>query len=86
MTMLLSVFFSVLRFPRLERRFGLVLLATLGTAMLPLTWEDQKAAWFIMAALIGMSSLQVSGPSRTVRQPMLRRTVPAGRPPAAARP
>jgi O-antigen ligase len=86
MTMLLSVFFSVLRFPRLERRFGLVLLATLGTAMLPLTWEDQKAAWFIMAALIGMSSLQVSGPSGAVRQPLLRRTVPVGRPPVAARP
>jgi O-antigen ligase len=86
MTMLLSVFFAVLRFPRLERRFGLVLLATLGTAMLPLTWEDQKAAWFIMAALIGMSSLHLSGPSRTVRQPLLRRSVPVGRPPAAARP
>jgi O-antigen ligase len=86
MTMLLSVFFSVLRFPRLERRFGLVLLATLGTAMLPLTWEHQKAVWFIMAALIGMSSLQVSGPSGAVRQPLLRRTVPVGRPPMAARP
>jgi O-antigen ligase len=86
MTMLLSVFFSVLRFPRLERRFGLVLLATLGTAMLPLTWEDQKAVWFIMAALIGMSSLQVSGPSGAVRQPLGRRTIPAGRPPVAARP
>jgi O-antigen ligase len=86
MTMLISVFFAVLRFPRLERRFGLVLMATLGTAMLPLTWEHQKAVWFIMAALIGMSAMQASGPSGVVRQPMLRRTVPAGRPPVTARP
>ena len=85
MTMLLSVFFSVLRFPRLERRFGLVLLATLGTAMLPLTWEHQKAVWFIMAALIGMSSMQVTGPGGAVRQPLLRRTAPVGRPPVAVR-
>jgi O-antigen ligase len=86
MTMLLSVFLSVLRFPPLERRFGLVLLATLGTTMLPLTWEDQKAVWFIMAALIGMSALSLSGPVGVVHPPPLRRTVPVGRPPVAARP
>jgi O-antigen ligase len=85
MTMFLSVFLSVLRFPRLERRFGLVLLATLGTTMLPLTWEDQKAVWFIIAALIGMSSLHLSGPVGAVHPPPLRRTVPAGSPPMAAR-
>jgi O-antigen ligase len=85
MMMLLSVFFSILHLPRLERRFGLVLLATLGTAMLPLTWEDQKAVWFIMAALIGMSTLQVSGPRGAVRQPLPRRSVPVGRLPVAAR-
>jgi len=86
LTMLFSVFSSILRLPRLERRFGLVLLATLVTAMLPLTWEDQKATWFIMAALIGMSALYVSGPRAAVRRPLLRRTVPAGRLPVAARP
>ena len=79
LTMLFSVFSSILRLPRLERRFGLVLLATLVTAMLPLTWEDQKATWFIMAAaLIGMSALHVSGPRGAVRQPLVRRTAPAG--------
>jgi O-antigen ligase len=86
MTMLLSVFYYVLHFPPLERRFGLVLLMTLGTAMLPLTWEHEKVAWFVMAALVGMSSMQVSGPSGATRQPLLRRTVPVGRPPVAARP
>jgi hypothetical protein len=86
MTMLLSVFCYVLHFPPLERRFGLVLLMTLGTAMLPLTWEHEKVVWFVMAALVGMSSLQVSVPSGAARQPLLRRTVPVGRPPVAARP
>jgi O-antigen ligase len=86
LTMLLSVFFSVLRFPRLERRFGLVLMATLGVAMLPLTWEDQKAVWFIMAALIGMSSLQFVGATVAVSPPPTRRAVPAGRVRVAAGP
>ena len=84
-TMLFSVFVSVLRFPRLERRFALVLFATLITAMLPLTWEDQKAVWFIMAVLIAMSSLQQGGPVGAVYPRPIRRTVPAGRPPTAAR-
>lgn len=86
LAMMLSVFYYVLHFPSLERRFGLVLLMTLGTAMLPLTWEHEKVAWFVMAALAGMSSLQVGGPSGAARQPLLRRTVPVGRPPVAARP
>jgi O-antigen ligase len=52
-TMLLTAFRAVLKLPLLERRFALVLLATLGVAMLPLTWEDSKSAWFILAALVG---------------------------------
>jgi hypothetical protein len=73
--MLLSVFSSVLHLPRLERRFGLVLLATLGTAMLPLTWEDEKAVWIVMAALIGMSVTHVARPGEATR-----RLVPSGGP------
>jgi hypothetical protein len=53
--MLVTVFLAVLRLPHLERRFGLVLFATMCIAMLPLTWEDVKAVWFTMAALIGMA-------------------------------
>jgi O-antigen ligase/polysaccharide polymerase Wzy-like membrane protein len=86
MTMLLSVFYYILHFPPFERRFGLVLLMTLGTAMLPLTWEHEKVAWFVMAALVGISSMQASGPSGTARQPLLRRTAALGMPPVAARP
>ena len=85
LVMFLSVFFSVLHLPRIERRFGLVLLATLGTAMLPLTWEDQKDVWVILAVLIGMSALQVSRPSGAVRQPTPRRAAPMGSPSVAAR-
>lgn len=85
MAMLLSVFFSVRRLTGIERRFGLVLLATLGTAMLPLTWEDQKDVWFIMAALVGMSAAQISRPSGTVRQPLPRRAIPIRSPSVAAR-
>jgi O-antigen ligase len=69
MTMLLSVYTSVLHLPRLERRFGLVLLATLGITMLPLTWEDKKPVWFVMAAVIGMSTLRISRPVEAVGQP-----------------
>jgi O-antigen ligase len=65
MTMLFSVVSAVRHLPRLERRFGLVLLTTLGTAMLPLTWEDQKQVWFITAVMIGMASL-VRRPSASV--------------------
>jgi O-antigen ligase len=54
-TMFIAVFSSVRKLPSLERRFALVLLATLGMAMSPLTWEDRKPVWFILAALIGLS-------------------------------
>jgi len=54
-SMLLAVFRTVLDLPSLERRFALVLFATLNTALLPLTWEDEKAAWFVMSILLGMS-------------------------------
>lgn len=53
--MWLSVFRAVLHLPRLDRRFALVLLATLAVVMLPLAWEDQKAVWFILAALVGLA-------------------------------
>ena len=46
---------SVLRLPLLQRRFGLSLMATLGVALLPLTWEDRKPVWIILALLFGLS-------------------------------
>jgi O-antigen ligase len=54
--MFASVFWTILRLPRLERRFALVLLGTVCFAMLPLTWEDQKQVWFVLAALVGLAA------------------------------
>jgi O-antigen ligase len=53
--MLLSIFRALWRLPRLERRFALVEFCALGLAMAPLTWEDSKAAWFVMAVLMGLA-------------------------------
>jgi O-antigen ligase len=53
--MLLSVLRAVLRLPRLERRYALVQYCALGLAMTPLTWEDSKVAWFMMAVLMGLA-------------------------------
>lgn len=55
-TMIASVFFSILRLPNPERRFALILMATLTMAMLPLSWEDQKQVWFVTAWLVGFST------------------------------
>jgi hypothetical protein len=85
LSMLATVFFAILYLPRLERRFALVLLAALCVAMLPLTWEDQKPAWFSLAALIGLASARMGGVSRAARQPTLRRAAPVASPPVAAR-
>lgn len=83
LTMLLSVLASILPWPRLERRFGLVLLATLGAAMMPLTWEDQKSAWFVMAALIGLTPGTIRYARAAVRQAVVRPPAPVGRAPVA---
>lgn len=53
--MIVVVFFTVLDLPTLERRFALVLLGTLIVAMLPLTWEDTKQVWLVLALLLGMA-------------------------------
>lgn len=74
-TMFVSVFLALLQLPFLERRFALVLFATLAAAMLPLTWEDSKPVWFILAALLGLSQAHVMmGDSR--RRAEARRAVP----------
>jgi O-antigen ligase len=56
--MFLSVYLAILRLPHFPRRFALVLFATLLTAMLPLTWEDEKEAWLVPAILFAMASVQ----------------------------
>lgn len=68
LAMFLAVFRAVVTLPPLERRFGLVLLATLLMTMLPLTWEDSKPVWFILAALLGFANTQVFSRRRVVLQ------------------
>jgi O-antigen ligase len=77
--MLVAVFVAVLDLPPLERRFALVLFAALGTAMLPLTWEDRKVVWFILAALLGLSKAPPAWHAAGERQPFADRAVPTVR-------
>jgi O-antigen ligase len=79
MTMLASVFVAVMKLATLERRFGLVLLATLGVAMLPLTWEDRRAVWVILAMLLGFSQAVI------VQTGIVRQPAPSPAAPVAAR-
>lgn len=69
LSMIGMVFLDAFRLPRIERRFALVLLATLFVAMLPLTWEDEKPVWLLMAALVGLSHAEARRAARAVRQP-----------------
>jgi O-antigen ligase len=83
--MFVAVYRSVLRLPKLERRFALTLLATLAVAILPLTWEHRKPVWFILAALLGLSQAWVSGAGGVVRPLNPPLTGPALGPRAAGR-
>ena len=69
LTMFVVVFRSLLRLPRLERRFALTLLATLSFAILSLTWDDRKPLWLILATLLGLSQGWVSAAGEVVRPP-----------------
>lgn len=79
LVMFAAVFLAILNLPPFQRRFALVLFATLLVAMLPLTWEDHKIVWFTLAALVGMS--RATGVA--VRQPLWQSPVPMTRPPVA---
>jgi O-antigen ligase len=59
--MFFAVVFAALRLPLLERRFTLILLGTLAVAMLPLAWEDQKTAWFTLAAVLALAQAWNTG-------------------------
>lgn len=85
LTMFLVIFLAVLDLPSLERRFALVLLATLGMAMLPLSWEHQKSVWFVLAALLGLSRAATSGTWGAGWQARPLRAAPVIRPPARQR-
>ncbi|HET6578843.1 MAG TPA: O-antigen ligase family protein [Gemmatimonadales bacterium] len=76
-TMVGSVWLAVLKLPTLERRFALVLLATLAVAMLPLTWEDRKVVWFVLAALLGLSQAPRPAWLGAAGRALPQRTVPS---------
>jgi O-antigen ligase len=78
--MFLAAYRAVRRFPLLERRFGLVLLGTTLVAMMPLTWEDRKSVWVVLAILVGLSQAL-----RTTPVPSLTEPLPEG-PPLVGRP
>jgi O-antigen ligase len=53
--MFVVVFFAIQGLPTMERRYSLVLLATVFVAALPLTWEDAKPVWVVLALLLGLA-------------------------------
>jgi len=79
--MFVAVYRAVLHLPRLERRFALILLATIALAILPLTWEDRKPLWFTLAALVGLAKAWMAAPGGTARPrpPARTRWVPGPR-------
>ena len=77
MTMFVAVLRAIVRLPLLERRFALVLFCTVGTAMLPLTWEHRKVAWFSLAILLGFAQAHMAAMGGAVQQLHPSRPAPA---------
>jgi hypothetical protein len=67
MAMFVFVLRAILRLPPLERRFALVLLATVGAAMFPLTWEDRKSVWILLGLLLGLAQALLAEAGGAVR-------------------
>jgi O-antigen ligase len=84
--MFVAVLANVLRLPPLERRFALILVATLAIAMLPLGWDDRKPVWIILAVLSAMTAA-LNSPTlspQALPRPVPRRPVPIARQPASS--
>jgi O-antigen ligase len=89
--MFLATYRAVRRLPLLERRFGLVLLGTVIVAMSPLTWEDRKSVWVVLAILVGLSAALRTAPPAgqavpvpagpLLGRPITRRPAPVATPP-----
>jgi O-antigen ligase len=86
MMMFVAVFLAVLDLPRIERRFALVLMATLLVAMMPLTWEDRKPVWIVLAMLLGFSQAYVAEAATGRWGAPARRAAPVMPPRRVARP
>lgn len=76
MAMLLAVLRSVSRLSGLEQRFTLVLLATLSVTMMPLTWEDRRVVWIVLAMLMGFSQARLAARRAPAPEPAPARAVP----------
>ena len=84
--MFLAVFLALQRLPSFERRFTVVLLATLMVAMLPLSWDDQKSVWFVLGLLVGLAQASRVGVPGLAGTAAPTRPTPVVRQPLAARP
>jgi O-antigen ligase len=80
----LAVFTKVLKMPTMERRFALVLFATVGVAMLPLGWDDRKPVWVILALISSLGAVLATrtpgyqpSPQRIPRRPVIFNRQPA---------
>jgi hypothetical protein len=83
MSMFVVVLMALLELPTMERRFTMVLLGTLCAAMLPLTWEDRKPVWIVLAMLLGFSQAYVAEyGGRAGRRQVPRPAMPEPRRPA----
>jgi O-antigen ligase len=84
--MFVAVIVNVLKLPTLERRFGLILMATLAIAILPLGWDDRKPVWIILGVLCALTaSLKQESPAfQRAPRPLPRRPVPIARQPASS--
>jgi O-antigen ligase len=65
--MLLAAVLATQRMALLDRRFARVLLAATFLAMAPLTWEDRKPVWFILAAVVGLAQGAMAAPGAASR-------------------
>ncbi|MDQ3136657.1 MAG: O-antigen ligase family protein [Gemmatimonadota bacterium] len=81
-----AAFQQVLTMPLLQRRFGYVVLATLGVVFMPLTWDNQKAAWVIPALLVGLAAAVVRANAAATAESPRRPAMAAARPMRPARP
>jgi O-antigen ligase len=77
LTMFVLVFRAILTLPPLEKRFALVLMGTLVVALLPLTWEDRKSVWVVLAILLGLSK---AGIGAGIAPALTGRWIPGNRP------
>lgn len=86
MSMFVIVLMALLELPTIERRFTMVLLGTLCAAMLPLTWEDRKPVWIVLAMLLGFSQAYVAEYGGIAGQRQVSRPAPLPEPRRPPRP